>query len=712
MEELSLISRGLYKVVSEELGTEKIVDMRRRVMKLEESLKTASCTSYIDNFENRILSGSMCEGFRFSSSDVDTMWVLRGIRVIFNTRDNKCNDEHTMIQADSETTKPGFALLRLLNDKSLSKLKNACVKYGERHYVSSSKWRDLFTSANKSFITHGPCSTAMVGVTEQDFAFCLKSDRLPEAAHGFLRRIHVTGWPDIILQEIVKSGCHFVAIGAKESVTETLEWRISFSFTEKLLIHSMTHVQFLCYGLLKIFLKEVIDVNMEIKGLLCSYFLKTALFWEISNSSITWDSSNFLACFWVCFQRLLHWINNEYCPNFFIPENNMFAGKIHGAARARLLSCLIPLYQDGCYCLIRCPTIQNELYTIIQHPLSVHTMQLDEETDKCTIETELILEIWNYKPMFPLEYSKGINCIQNIDHLISTNNTDLERSILQIWKNYICQILALLSPNTIRSEDNEHNQSDQTCEMEMPEMDITRHLLYKALCYYWRGDYRSAIGFLQEAKVKLQHPHIIYPWCLSVAKYRTAGGEHKPFTQIMKEIVVWPVQLNTNITVPELSLEHQAATNHFTDNLLMPPLVMTNFLSFLSYHYLQKIRDSRSALQELTMLVHYDDGYHIHATMKAISWQVLGICQQMSGDRLGAYQSYTNALQQTWCEVGLASLVRIRSRRLKWAIVIARRPSSVRPSSSSGVRRPSSSVNFSHFQLLLQNRLMDFDESW
>ena len=47
------------------------------------------------------------------------------------------------------------------------------------------------------------------------------------------------------------------------------------------------------------------------------------------------------------------------------------------------------------------------------------------------------------------------------------------------------------------------------------------------------------------------------------------------------------------------------------------------------------------------------------------------------------------------------------SRRLEWAIVIAHRPSSVRPSSV----RPSG-VNFSHFRLLLQNRLMDFDETW
>ena len=53
------------------------------------------------------------------------------------------------------------------------------------------------------------------------------------------------------------------------------------------------------------------------------------------------------------------------------------------------------------------------------------------------------------------------------------------------------------------------------------------------------------------------------------------------------------------------------------------------------------------------------------------------------------------------------------SRRLEWAIVIAHRPSSVRPSVRLSVClsvRPS--VNFSHFRLLLQNHLMDFDETW
>ena len=97
----------------------------------------------------------------------------------------------------------------------------------------------------------------------------------------------------------MSGGCHFVAIGAKESPTELIEWQISFSATEKTLIHSMNQVQFLCYGILKIFLKEAIDINTEMKGLLCSYryFLKTSLFWEISTNSLVWNASNFFSCF-------------------------------------------------------------------------------------------------------------------------------------------------------------------------------------------------------------------------------------------------------------------------------------------------------------------------------------------------------------------------------------------------------------------------------
>ena len=629
-------------------------------MALDQSLDTASHTDN-DLYEDKILSGSMCEGFRFASSDVDLMLIHRDIRVIFSLPMEEHNDERTLLMAERHATKPGFALLRLLNNSPILFVTHSCVQHGDGYYVASQKWRDNLTSIVPNYTAHGPCSTTVAGIMEVDYAHCFKSDKFPEEAHCFIKRLHKADWPSAsTLKEIVSGGCHFVAIGAKESPTELVEWRISFSATEKILIHSMNHIQFLCYGLLKIFLKEAIDFNTEIKGLLCSYFLKTALFWEISKGHMQWNASNFLSCFWTCFIRLLHWINNEYCPNFFIPENNMFAGKVYGADRKCLLSYLMPLYQEGYYCLLRCPSIQNELYTIIQCPLLATIIETTDESEKCKVEVELILEVWNSQQESKKVQSKIIKQIQDIDHIISICNAELEQEILQLWRNYLLQNLSIAT--CIGSSVTVNEASDRSRQSSMPTMpvvDATRHLLYTALYHYQRGKFSDAISLLQEAKIKLQHPHLMYPGDSDVEKYRAAGGGHKPFTQMMKEIVAWNVVLETDVTIPELALEHQAAASHSFSSTFVPPLVFTNFMCFLCYHHMKIAEEAQSMLQELTMLVQYDNDYHISVRDKAISWQILGICQEMSGDHEGAYQSYRNALDQKWGKIKSASFMRI-----------------------------------------------------
>ena len=661
MEDLALISRGLYRVVGEKLGTEKVVDMRRRVMALEQSLDTA-WRSNKPVYEDVYLSGSMCEGFRFASSDIDWMWICRGIRVIFFlTTEHQNNNEQTLLYAERNTTKPGFVLLRLLNHSSDPRVTSACVPHGDGYYVASQKWRDN-TAASTSYLTpHGPCATGMLGTKEVDFAECVKSDTLPKEAHGFILRLHRAGWPSASsLERIVSGGCHFVAIGAKDSPTELIEWRISFSATEKLLIHSMNHVQFLCYGLLKIFLKEAIDVNVEIKGLLCSYFLKTALFWEITTNTMMWNESNFLSCFWTCFQRLLYWINNKYCPNFFIPENNMFASKINGTARSLLLSYLVPLYQEGYNCLLRCPSFHRVLYAIIQQPLLAIMSDTTDESQKCQVDVKLILEVWNSKRTFSIVKNEISRHIQDLDNIIFTNDTELEQEILQIWRHDCIQSMSLMSciGDSVDKDAGHNRQSSLTT---MPVVDATRHLLYTALIHYRRGMYDAAISMLQEANIKLQHPQLMYVWTGDVEKYRTAGGEHKPLTQMMKEIIAWDVELCTVVTIPELTLEHKAADSHDINCIAIPPLVFANLMCFLCNQQMRRIQEARSALQELSILVQYDNEYHIPKRDKAISWQILGICQEMSGDHQGAYQSYNNALQQDFSHIGQASLIRIQN---------------------------------------------------
>ena len=661
MEDLRLISCGLYRVVGEELGTEKVVDMRRRVMALDQILTTASFR-HDDLLEDKVLSGSMCEGFRFASSDADVMFVCRNIRVIFSvTARKQYIGKQTLLLAERDTTKPGFALLKLLNIPSNAPhVTDSCVPYGDGYYVASQKWTEIFTSLQPNYTTHGPCSTTVSGTMEVDLAFCFKSDKLPEEAHSFIQRLHRAGWPSTSkLQRIASGGCHFVAIGAKGSPTELKEWRISFSATEKILIHSMNHVQFLCYGILKIFLKEVIDINIEVKALLCSYFLKTALFWEISTNKMKWNASNFLSCFWTCFQRLLHWINNEYCPNFFIPENNMFAGKVHGAARLDLLSCLVPLYKEGYYCLLRCQSIQDELYAIIQRPLLANVAEI-WDTGKSGVDVQLILEVWNNKPPSEMVQSEITKQVQDLDNAISTNGSEFEKEILQLWRNYLIQdtfissyIGGFLTVNETAGPSREYSITT------MPVVDATRHLLYISLYHYRQGMYSVAKRLLQEAKTKLQHPHLMYPGESRIEKYRAAGGDYKTFTQMMKEIVAWDININTGVTIPELTLESQSTTSQSVKGITIPPLVFTNFMCFLCYHQIGSFNEAQSMSQELSILVQYDNSVHIFKRDKAISWQILGICQEMSGDHQSAYQSYRNAAKETWCNIKYASFVRM-----------------------------------------------------
>ena len=246
MDDVRLISRGVYGVVSRKLGTESIVNMRRKVMGLQQRLNTARMR-YDEEYEDKILSGSECEGFRFASSDRDWMYICRNVRVIYSPLQNEryCNG-HTLVLSQCEFTKPGFVLLRLASDCSVPCVRRACVQYGDGYYVSSEKWRENDTNMESYYTTHGPCSTTVFGTKEVDEAFLHKIRLVAASAHGFIHRLHRCGWPSpSTIHSIISDGCLFVAIGAKESFTEPLEWRISFSLAEKKLIHSMNHVQFL-----------------------------------------------------------------------------------------------------------------------------------------------------------------------------------------------------------------------------------------------------------------------------------------------------------------------------------------------------------------------------------------------------------------------------------------------------------------------------------
>jgi hypothetical protein len=87
---------------------------------------------------------------------------------------------------------------------------------------------------------------------------------------------------------------------------------------EKTILQSLSHSQFMCYGLLKVYRKEVLWSFEEINDLVSSYFMKTVLLWEIqTNREHNIGADSLLQVFRNCLQRLYRCVEEANCPSFF-----------------------------------------------------------------------------------------------------------------------------------------------------------------------------------------------------------------------------------------------------------------------------------------------------------------------------------------------------------------------------------------------------------
>jgi len=120
---------------------------------------------------------------------------------------------------------------------------------------------------------------------ETDMVPHLKCKSWPEIAREWIFRKRCFGWPSQeMINEIVKQGCYIVPVGSKVNNGSENEWRLSFNLAEKYPVFTFNHIQLMIYGLLTIILKEIISQHEDISELLCSYFLKTTLFWVIEET--------------------------------------------------------------------------------------------------------------------------------------------------------------------------------------------------------------------------------------------------------------------------------------------------------------------------------------------------------------------------------------------------------------------------------------------
>lgn len=665
MESITQFSKAVYIGLSVEIGTASEVRFRRDTV--DTNLDIFICLFHKLKVDT-LIAGSYREGFRFSSSDMDLMAWSFFWKVISDLSQISSIpfQQKRVFLMESDSVPPGYTKLR-----SITFTPNQTLQIDDS-FISCSVFRKsivtLFNPGFKELGTevseHGPCSFAIPNGFELDVAGCMKCDYWPETAKPWIRRCNEKGWPsDIVVNQIVKSGCHVVPIGSCPE--NELEWRISFSVAEQKIIYSFNHSQFLCYGLLKLFLKEVINVNNK-TPVLCSYFLKTAMFWVIQNDrAIRWTPENFMYCFWNSFKLLIHWVYTGYCPSFFIPENNLFREKVTGHTQSFLFHQLYCLYNEGLHCILKCPTIQPKFNVAI---LNESLLRTSEETDITTSCLEL-RSIHNLShsikekgTVSKLEAKDPTSCLKNFILLLNQIDLSLKKDLNPYQALTIQTIASPIFHNIAMSiqdrVDHSFFNNRDTYKSMKTALSLLKlsciigsvsEILYLAMYYYRNCRYQRSMMCLNKAMIRMCAPYSFFISTNIHHYIRALGG--LSLSSKYKRAIIRGIVLRYECSyISELVLEQKTDINmgifSCEGELKISPLVMLLMLLILNYHKLDDSTKSDYYIQTLKTLLFSDDEEYISHFPKDLSWQILGICQQTCGYHEESLDSFLRSLKE------------------------------------------------------------------
>jgi hypothetical protein len=492
----------------------------------------------------------------------------------------------------------------------------------------------------------------------------LGSQHWPTLADPWVEKCRQKGWPSAnVLNDITQSGFHVVPISCDHNTED--EWRISFAQAEQKLIYSMNHSQFLCYGLLKIFLKEVINFGIT-DPILSSYFMKTILFWVIlEDVSVIWTPGNLLLNFWRCFKFLTDGVLRGECPNFFIPQNNMFKMKVTGAAKDALFVRLSDLYcMKMIPCLLLSPTIVSYLRpVIVDRTLTVRT---DEET--IMPDYELDMQVFNeiYKLSVPVLSMKQFAVyLTNIEKVFRRRKGPFQLVIVQrMISDVLLRSAWYMASYTATENRCASFVSHKVCHLleTASKLGYVSDVLHLAMYHYRKRRYEQSLRCIQSVQRRMVAPHVIFKNNDNVLRYRSAMSGASLSDKMRKAVVSDIKLISAYYYIEELLLEQVIGDFNGVAAILIPPLVMLLMLTVLNHHRLRHKPESQIALKSLQTLVLSDEGRYIPLIQRDISYQILGICQQVCGDSSGALKSYQSVLQEEpFHEIRQASICRIQT---------------------------------------------------
>ena len=163
----------------------------------------------------------------------------------------------------------------------------------------------------------------------------------PDVAKSWQNRARQYNWPSRYdLEQMKTLGILLVPVGCFDSIERHLEFKICFLLQERYLMDNLNQTQHKCYVLLKMINNSIITHFVK-EPALVSYHLKMCLLNVIENTEgDIWVPRNLLSCVRHCLNCVLKCTISGMCANYFIPEENLFRGRIHGELQSKLRNVL------------------------------------------------------------------------------------------------------------------------------------------------------------------------------------------------------------------------------------------------------------------------------------------------------------------------------------------------------------------------------------
>lgn len=362
--------------------------------------------------EEGVVIGSKSEGLDMAGSDLDILLCSHRAHEKGDNSSNTISDyEYDSLMNNIQ---PGYVMLKTKGNTAIVLPSNAFNSQMEA-MRNNKPLRDILKTE-----IHGPAVMKSVNGEEFDFVISVKSESWPNIAMEWINRKRKFRWPSQkMVHSIVKKGCNIVPVGSSRNHESDEDWRLSFCMAEQELIETFNHSQLIVYGALKLVLKEILDKDND-AHLICSYFLKTIMFWVVEEtSSSNWIPQNLLLCFQMCIRRLIKFVKEENCPNYFVISNNIFHERINSSNKENLLRVLYNIANNGWQWMMETQTLKRYPYFI-----SGETNKMKEKL-KEEISQKEQLDIFNLVYQIVFRYRQHICFIMSRvspmnKHLLST----------------------------------------------------------------------------------------------------------------------------------------------------------------------------------------------------------------------------------------------------------------------------------------------------